>query len=247
MSLLITAIILGAALFTSFVSSIFGMLGGLLLMAVLITIMSTGPAMVLHGLIQFVSNSYRAFLNRKDIQWRIISVFLVGAVAALWGLTFFAFVPNEAAVLIALGLLPFIAAGLPNTLTLDISRPYMPVLVGLIVVPVNVLTGVGGPILDIFFQRVSLTRHQVVATKAVIQALAHTTKIIYFGVLVGSTQNWPNALLLFCALFLTVIGTNVGKHVLDNLNDKAFFAWTSGIVMATGGLILVRGLSLVNY
>jgi uncharacterized membrane protein YfcA len=231
-SLLITAIILGAALFTSFVSSIFGMLGGLLLMAVLITIMSTGPAMVLHGLIQFVSNSYRAFLNRKDIQWRIISVFLVGAVAALWGLTFFAFVPNEAAVLIALGLLPFIAAGLPNTLTLDISRPYMPVLVGLIVVPVNVLTGVGGPILDIFFQRVSLTRHQVVATKAVIQALAHTTKIIYFGVLVGSTQNWPNALLL---------------HVLDNLNDKAFFAWTSGIVMATGGLILVRGLSLVNY
>ncbi|GIR46129.1 MAG: hypothetical protein CM15mP55_1050 [Hyphomicrobiales bacterium] len=76
MSLLTATIILGAALFTSFVSSIFGMLGGLLLMAVLITIMSTGPAMVLHGLIQFVSNGYRAFLNRKAIQWRKISVFL---------------------------------------------------------------------------------------------------------------------------------------------------------------------------
>ena len=79
MSLLITAIILGAALFTSFVSSIFGMLGGVLLMAVLITLMSTGPAMVLHGLIQFASNGYRAFLNRQDIQWRIIGVFLIGA------------------------------------------------------------------------------------------------------------------------------------------------------------------------
>ena len=42
MSLLTAAIILGAALFTSFVSSIFGMLGGLLLMAVMITLMSTG-------------------------------------------------------------------------------------------------------------------------------------------------------------------------------------------------------------
>ena len=247
MSLLVIAIILGAALFTSFVSSIFGMLGGLLLMAVLITIMSTGSAMVLHGLIQFVSNSYRAFLNRKAIQWRIISVFLIGAIAALCSLAFVSFVPNEATVLIALGLLPFIAAGVPNRLALDISRPYMPMLVGLIVVPVNVLTGVGGPILDIFFQRVSLTRHQVVATKAVIQALAHTTKIIYFGILVSSTQNWPNAPLLFCAFFFTVIGTNAGKHVLDNLNDKTFFAWTSGIVMATGGLILIRGLSLVSY
>ena len=216
-------------------------------MAVLISIMSTGPAMVLHGLIQFISNSYRAVLNRKAIQWRIISVFLIGAIAALCGLASISFVPNEATALIALGLLPFIAAGLPNRLALDISRPYMPILVGLIVVPVNVLTGVGGPILDIFFQRVLLTRHQVVATKAVIQALAHTTKIIYFGVLVGSTQNWPNAPLLFCAFFLTVIGTIAGKRVLDNLNDKAFFAWTSGIVMATGGLILIRGLSLVNY
>ena len=247
MSLLVIAIILGAALFTSFVSSIFGMLGGLLLMAVLITIMSTGSAMVLHGLIQFVSNSYRAFLNRKAIQWRIISIFLIGAIAALCVLAFVSFVPNEATVLIALGLLPFISACVPNRLALDISRPYMPMLVGLIVVPVNVLTGVGGPILDIFFQRVSLTRHQVVATKAVIQALAHTTKIFYFGVLVGSTQNWPNAPLLFCAFFFTVIGTSAGKLVLDNLNDKAFFAWTSGIVMATGGLILIRGLSLVNF
>ena len=247
MSVVSAAIILVAALFTSFVSSIFGMLGGLLLMAVLITLMSTGPAMVLHGLIQFASNGYRAFLNRKDIQWHIIFVFLIGAVVALAVLVFISFVPDEATVLIALGLLPLIAASLPKSLALDISRPYMPILVGLIVVPVNVLTGVGGPILDIFFQRVSLTRHQVVATKAVIQALAHTTKIIYFGILVGSTQNWPNAPLLFCAFFLTVIGTNAGKHVLDNLNDKAFFAWTSGIVMATGGLILIRGLSLVNF
>ena len=116
MSVVSAAIILVAALFTSFVSSIFGMLGGLLLMAVLITLMSTGPAMVLHGLIQFASNGYRAFLNRKDIQWHIIFVFLIGAVVALAVLVFISFVPDEATVLIALGLLPFIAASLPKTL-----------------------------------------------------------------------------------------------------------------------------------
>ena len=242
MSLLTAAIILGAALFTSFVSSIFGMLGGLLLMAVLITLMSTGPAMVLHGLIQFASNGYRAFLNRENIQWRIIVVFLIGAVAALAPLVFISFVPDEATVLIALGALPFIAAGLPKRLSLDISRPYMPIFAGLVIVPVNMLAGVGGPLLDVFFQRVTLTRHKVVATKAVIQALAHTTKIVYFGVLVSNTQNWPPAPFLLGALAVTVIGASLGKHVLDRLTDKVFFAWTQPIMLGVGFLFVIRGI-----
>ena len=251
MSLLITAIILGAALFTSFVSSIFGMLGGVLLMAVLITLMSTGPAMVLHGLIQFASNGYRAFLNRQDIQWRIIGVFLIGALAALAALVFISFVPDEATVLIALGALPFIAAGLPKSLSLDITRPFMPIFAGLIIVPVNVLAGVGGPMLDVFFQRVTLTRHQVVATKAVMQALAHTTKIIYFGVLVSSVlgsgaQNWPPAPLLLGALAVTVVGTTLGKRVLDRLADKVFFAWTQRIMLGVGGVLIIRGVLLLD-
>ena len=251
MSLLITAIILGAALFTSFVSSIFGMLGGVLLMAVLITLMSTGPAMVLHGLIQFASNGYRAFLNRQDIQWRIIGVFLIGALVALAALVFISFVPDEATVLIALGALPFIAAGLPKSLSLDITRPFMPIFAGLIIVPVNVLAGVGGPVLDVFFQRVTLTRHQVVATKAVIQALAHTTKIIYFGVLVSSilgsgAQNWPPAPLLLGALAVTVVGTTLGKRVLDRLADKVFFAWTQRVMLSVAGVLIIRGVLLLD-
>ena len=56
-----------------------------------------------------------------------------------------------------------------------------------------------------------------------------------------------NGRLVRSSKVVVVKGTNAGKHVLDNLNDKAFFAWTSGIVMVTGGLILIRGLSLVNY
>ena len=242
MSLLTAAIILSAALFTSFVSSIFGMLGGLLLMAALITLMSTGPAMVLHGLIQFASNGYRAFLNRQHIQWHIIVVFLVGAMLALTALAFISFEPDEATVLIALGTLPFIAAGLPKSLSLDISRPYMPVFAGFVVVPVNVLAGIGGPILDVFFQRVTLTRHQIVATKAVIQALAHTTKIIYFGVLIGGAQNWPPVSLLLGALAVTVGGTTLGKPVLDSLADKVFFAWTQRILLGVGFLLVIRGI-----
>ena len=60
-------IILLATLSTAFLSSIFGMLGGLILMGALITIMPVSQAMVLHGLIQLTSNGYRAWLNKTDI------------------------------------------------------------------------------------------------------------------------------------------------------------------------------------
>ena len=62
-------IILLATLSTAFLSSIFGMLGGLILMGALITIMPVSQAMVLHGLIQLTSNGYRAWLNKTDIKW----------------------------------------------------------------------------------------------------------------------------------------------------------------------------------
>ena len=60
-------IILLATLSTAFLSSIFGMLGGLILMGALITIMPVSQAMVLHGLIQLTSNGYRAWLNKIDL------------------------------------------------------------------------------------------------------------------------------------------------------------------------------------
>ena len=65
-------IILLATLSTAFLSSIFGMLGGLILMGVLITIMPVSQAMVLHGLIQLTSNGYRAWLNKTYIKWNIV-------------------------------------------------------------------------------------------------------------------------------------------------------------------------------
>ena len=47
---IITVIVVVASLATAFLSSIFGMLGGLILMGILVSLMKVGPAMILHGL-----------------------------------------------------------------------------------------------------------------------------------------------------------------------------------------------------
>jgi uncharacterized membrane protein YfcA len=218
---LTTAIIVLAALGTAFLSSIFGMLGGLILMGLLVSIMPIGAAMVLHGLIQLTSNGYRAWLNRADIVWPIIASLFVGNVLALAGLAFVSFSPDRTSVLLALGLLPYVAWALPKSLVLDVTRKPIGVFAGLIVVATNLLAGVGGPLLDVFFQRVSLTRHQVVA-------------------------DWPNFWLLGAAMAASVLGTRLGKRVLDTMQDATFFTWTQRILLSVGAVLIARALYLLS-
>lgn len=244
---LILIVILVATFATAFLSSIFGMLGGLILMGVLISFLSVGPAMVLHGLIQATSNGYRAWLNRDDINWKVILTLLIGSVISLIILFFIAFEPSKILVIFALGLLPYIAWAVPKELSLDITKPHVSVFAGGVVVGSNLISGTGGPILDIFFQKVDMTRHQVVATKAVAQTVGHLAKIIFFGGLIVSFsfENWPNPTFLFIAIIFSVIGTTLGKRVLDTIDDKFFFRWTQIIVLSVGALFIIRGLFLL--
>ena len=243
---LILIVILVATFATAFLSSIFGMLGGLILMGVLISFLSVGPAMVLHGLIQATSNGYRAWLNRHDINWKIILTLLIGSVISLIILFFIAFEPSKILVIFALGLLPYIAWAVPKELSLDITKPHVSVFAGGVVVGSNLISGTGGPILDIFFQKVDMTRHQVVATKAVAQTVGHLAKIIFFGGLIVSFtfENWPDPTFLLMAIIFSVIGTTLGKKVLDTIDDKFFFRWTQIIVLSVGAVFIIRGLFL---
>ena len=120
---LILILILAATFATAFLSSIFGMLGGLILMGILISFLSVGPAMVLHGLIQATSNGYRAWLNRNDIEWKIVINLMLGSTISLIVLFFIAFEPSQILVIFALVLLPYIAWAVPKELSLDITKP----------------------------------------------------------------------------------------------------------------------------
>ena len=240
-------IIILATLGTAFLSSIFGMLGGLILMGILVSIMPVSQAMVLHGLIQLTSNGYRAWLNRKDINWSIVATLIVGNIVALAGLVFVAFVPDRITVLLALGLLPYIAWALPKNAALDVTKKPIGLLAGMVVVATNLLAGVGGPLLDVFFQRVDMTRHQVVATKAVAQSLGHISKVIFFGFLTVSASNdWPVFWLVLIAMTASVTGTTFGKKILDKINDEIFFLWTQRILLSVGAVFIVYALYLIS-
>jgi uncharacterized membrane protein YfcA len=103
----------------------------------------------------------------------------------------------------------------------------------------QLLAGVSGPILDVFFVRSQMDRRTVVATKAVTQSLGHVIKIAYFGFLVGSASRGSVEMeLALTMVACAVIGTTLSRRVLDRLTDASFRQWTR-ITVVTMGLIYI--------
>lgn len=247
MTALLYAIIILATGMTAFMSSIFGMVGGLILMGVLASLLPITQALVLHGIIQLTSNGYRAFLNRQDIIWSIFLQFAMGGALAMLILSFLFYQPDRALVFLLLGILPYASLSVPKRWALDITRPFMAPCAGFLVVATNLLAGVGGPVLDIFFQRVPLTRHQVVAGKALAQALGHSSKILFYGHLVINDFPASPFVLTFivACIIASILGTLWGKRILDAMEDQNFFRWTKRIMLTVGAVFFIRGLWLI--
>jgi len=72
----------------------------------------------------------------------------------------------------------------------------------------NLTAGVAGPLLDIFFVRTALTRHQIVATKAATQIFSHLMKIVVYGapILAVHGQGLPPWWVFAAAIPLSMVG-----------------------------------------
>jgi len=251
MSLLLAASIALVAFITSAISGVFGMSGGMILMGYLAFVLPVSAAMMMHGATQAVANGYRAILNWRDIDWKISGRYMIGAAAGLALLSAVAYVPDKVTMCLLLGTVPFLAAALPQRYALDVTRRGAAEICGLLVTLLNLTAGVAGALLDVFFVRTLLTRHQVVATKAVTQTLSHILKLVYFGVIVRAVaSDTPGTDLpwwIFVAVIpLSILGTTAGKRVLDKMTDKNFRRWSQRITLAIGAVLLAQGLVLLG-
>jgi uncharacterized membrane protein YfcA len=237
---LVFIILAASALVTSFISGILGMAGGMILMGILLALVSVPVAMMLHGITQLAANGWRAWLWRTHIDRRVFMGYVLGSLVALVAFAVLQFVVSKPVAYIVLGLTPFVGLLLPESLHLNVERRGHPFACGLICTALQLAAGVSGPILDVFFVRSSMTRQQVVATKAITQSCGHTLKIVYFGTIVtaGVTVNVPLAV---CMVVLAFVGTTLSRTVLDRINDADFRKWTKWTVLSLGVFYLASG------
>jgi uncharacterized membrane protein YfcA len=239
------AVIAVTILSTSFISGIFGMAGGLILLGVLLVFMDVAPAMVLFGTIQTASNGWRATLWIRHVDWSIVWRFLVGSTTVFLLLRSVALLPSKATLYLTLGALPFLAYLLPKQLNLDITRRGVPFFAGALIIVLQLMAGAAGHILDVFFQKSQLDRKTIVATKAVTQVMGHVYRIIYFGSFAAAYDASIPVWAFAVAIALTIAGTSLAAVVLTRMTNEGFRTWSRRVTIAVSVTYLARGLWLV--
>ncbi|MGQ0675988.1 MAG: TSUP family transporter [Rhodospirillales bacterium] len=238
--ILVSAFVLGLVALTSFVSGIFGVAGGLILMGGLIYLLPVAQAMIVHGAAQFVSNASRTVLWRKFLVWDLIAKFTVTSVLCLAAFWFISFVPSKNLVLFILGASTVILFFVPDWLAPKITQPGVAYLCGILGTALILIAGVSGPFLDQFFVRTDLDRRKTIATKAAMQCVSHVVKVIYFaGVATGGLdREW--LLLLLVVPVVSILAATAASRVLERMTDKQFYWWTRRIVLVLGCYYLVE-------
>lgn len=239
------AVVGATVLATSFISGIFGMAGGLILLGVLLLFMDVAPAMVLFGIIQIAANGWRATLWLQHVNWGIVWRYLVGSTLMFLVLRSVALLPSKAMLYICLGIIPFAADLLPRRLTPDITRPGAPYVCGAFIIVLQLMAGAAGHILDIFFQKSRLDRKTIVGTKAVTQVAGHMYRIAYFGsfefAFDASIPWWAYV----AAIGLSFAGTSLAAPVLLRMTDDGFRMWSRRVTMSVAVAYLGRGVWLL--
>lgn len=244
----LAGLIFVTTLVTAFISGIFGMAGGIILIGVLTATLPVATAMILHGMIQLVSNGWRAWLIRDHISWPIIGRYLIGGIPAIAVLAFIMWRPEKHAVFFMLGVLAFIPWIPKRWFALDAAKPFQAEALGFIAQGLNTLAGVVGPVLDIFFVTTEMTRKEIVATKGATQVIAHLTKIMFWSLpvfLMADMSVLPPWWVVLLAIPISMVGTWLGGLVLDRMSDVNFKNYTKYVLTVIGVVYLLRAFSVL--
>jgi uncharacterized membrane protein YfcA len=233
---------------TAFLSGIFGMAGGLILIGVLLVIFPLPTAMVLHAITQMASNGWRATLWWRHIEWKTIAFNVAGSLVSVGLWSIWLYVPDKAMALLMLGLSPFVVRAIPEKLMPRTFGPAQVAGTGFVAMMLMLTTGVTGPLLDTMFLRSPFERRQIIATKAACQVFSHGFKLVYFGALIdqaGQVEPW----FLGVAIASSIVGTSLGKFLLERLSDRQFRVWSNRLITVLAsyyvgyGLVLLAGLA----
>jgi len=225
---------------TSFLSGLFGMAGGLVLVGVLLFVLPLPAAMALHAVTQIASNVWRAVFWWRHIVWRIGATYVAGCLAALGVWSVWSFVPSVPVALLALGVVPFLARLIPERLRPVPERPLHGAGYGALCMTLMLLTGVAGPVLDQFFLNGRLDRREIVATKGLCQICGHALKLLYFGALIDSAAG-VDPMLAGLAILASMTGTALSKKLLEAMREDQYRRWAGRLVTAIAAYYVAYG------
>ena len=174
------------------------------------------------------------------VRWDIIWLYCVGGAVAFAVLRLIEFIPDKALVYLLLGLMPFAVEILPASWRPNIEWRGVPFFTGIFTTIIQFMSGVGGPFLDIFFQKSMLDRKTTLATKAIAQSASHVLRLVYFVSMTGWGRGPRDRLAVLGAVVLAIGGTMLAPYVIERMTDDSFRQWTRFVIFTICIIYLMR-------
>ncbi|MFP5235131.1 MAG: sulfite exporter TauE/SafE family protein [Acidobacteriota bacterium] len=235
-------ILLGcAALAASTLAAVTGFGGAAMLLPVLVLVFGVRAAVPILTVAQLIGNGSRVWFNRRELNWRVVGWFALGGVPmALLGGFLFATAPLPA-------LTRLLGAFLLLVVIWRHLRPRRPK-----PFPVQAFAGIGGgasflsallgsvgPIMAPFFLAFGLVKGAYIGTEALSTVVMHLTKLLAYreASVLPASAVWSGLALGP----LMVLGSYLGKRILDRLPERVFVALIELVLVCAGVGFLVRG------
>ncbi|WP_432471607.1 sulfite exporter TauE/SafE family protein [Amphritea sp. HPY] len=214
----VVLLILTSAL-TSMMTAAMGIGGGVLLLAVMASIVPVAALIPVHGLVQFGSNSNRALLTRRYIDWSLVKLFMLGGViGALIAGVIVVQLPLAVIQLSVAGFILLLVWG-PKLAKHEVS-PTGLISAGAVTTLISMFVGATGPLVAAFVHRLGFEKYRTVATFAACMSFQHLLKLLVFGWIGFAFIDW---LPLIIAMIISgFMGTWIGLHLLQKIPPEKF-------------------------
>ena len=216
MTLLDAGLLVTASLVTSFITAAFGIGGGVVLLVFLALVLPPVALIPVHGIVQLGSNAGRACIMLKEVMWRPILPFVVGAMigAGLGGMVVVQLPPWVVQLALGIFIIWAVFAKLP-----PIQQRYI-LLGGVVSSFLTMFFGATGNFIAAMVKSMNLDPVPHVATHSLMMTFQHLVKVLIFG-LIGF-QFGPYMILIFCMVLSGFIGTVIGSRFLTKAGGRYF-------------------------
>ena len=239
--MLVTIAVTTTALVASILAAVAGFGGAVIMLPVLVWVVGMRDAIPILTIAQLIGNLSRVVFNKRELKWRVVWRFALGAVpTAVIGGIIFATAPAAALVRL-LGV--FLSMMVVYRHTRWGENAKLP-LKGF--VPLGAASGIlsatmgtVGPFAAPFFLSYGLVKGAYIGTEAMTAVIMHITKLGVYGsyALVG-----VRTLQIGLAIgVVMILGTYLGKRLLDRVPEKIFPYIIEGTMLIAGLLFIIRG------
>ncbi len=239
MALWASGMLILASGITSFIAGAFGLGGGIVLLAIMGSLMPVATMIPVHGVVQLGSNAGRMLMLLRHVDTSIILPFALGSL--IGGAVGSAIVIRMPPELLQIGLGFFVLWSIwGRPPALKSGRSAMAA-TGLVSTFLTMFFGATGVFVAAVVKTFGFDRLTFVATHATCMTLQHGIKVVAFGLLGFAYGQY--APLMFLMVGSGLLGTYVGRYVLKRTADERFHLILNGLLTLMALRLLWQGVS----